>query len=377
MTRYESNNLIDLIYDAALEPALWQGVLRAIGETVGGSSGWISQLSKADGSGASAKDWVYGIDPEYGLKFAEHYFRLNPFGVSADPDGFMRGWTHSVSTLESVMPRETLRRMEYGADFLRPLDISSGLMIRLCRLSHFETAVMNINCSFRRDRFDEVDLEFVTALQPHLVRAFGLGRRLAAERLTAAAESSTAHAVFVLDETGRVQRLNVAAELMIGRPDALKVIGGRLAAAGADASRMLDGVIRRALSADANVRSGGTLALATPDGPRSIQVTVAPVSAEHALPHRLGRMALVCASDLNSRSRLSGDRLQALFGLSPAEVRVALAIADGESPSAAAERFGVSFHTVRNQLTRIYEKTSTRGQADLAGLIWRVSAGVG
>jgi DNA-binding CsgD family transcriptional regulator len=377
MAGYDSNSLIDLIYDAALEPALWHDVLRAIGDNVGGSSGWISQLSKADGVGASAKDWVYGIDPEYGRQFAEHYYRLNPFGFNADPDGFMRDWALSISTFESVMPRDTLRRTEYGADFLRPANISSGLMIRLCRLGRLETAVMNLNCSFRRDRFDEADFEFVAALQPHLVRAFDLGRRLAGERLTAAAESSTAHAVFVLDETGRVQRLNPTAEHMIRRPDALRIVGGRLAAAGADASRMLDGMIRRALSGDADVRRGDTLALATPAGPRPIQVTVAPVSAERALPHRLGRTALVCASDLNTPVALSGERLQALFGLSPAEVRVALAIADGESPGAAAERFGVSIQTVRNQLTRIYEKTSTRGQADLVGLIWRLSAGAG
>jgi DNA-binding CsgD family transcriptional regulator/PAS domain-containing protein len=375
MPRHERDSLIDLIYDAALDPALWHDVLRAVGDTVGGSSGWISQLSKADGAGASAKDWVYGIDPDYGQKFAEHYFRLNPFSTTADPAGLMRDWALSISTFESVLPRETLRRMEYGADFLRPLDISSGLMIRLCRLGRLETAVMNINCSYRRDRFDDADLAFVTELHPHLVRAFGLGRRLAAERLTATAESSTAHAVFVLDESGRVQRLNAVAERMVGRPDALRVVGGKLTAVRAEASRNLDGMIRRALTSDPAARSGDTLALATPAGPRPIQVTVAPVSPERAFPHRLGRMALVCASDLNAPSRLSGDRLQALFGLSPAEVRVALALADGESPGAAAERFGVSFQTVRNQLTRIYEKSSTRGQADLVSLIWRVSAG--
>ena len=56
-------------------------------------------------------------------------------------------------------------------------------------------------------------------------------------------------------------------------------------------------------------------------------------------------------------------------------MRVALALADGESPKEAAERLGISFQTARNQLVRIYEKTATRGQAELVGLIWRVAAG--
>jgi DNA-binding CsgD family transcriptional regulator len=369
----DRGELIDLIYGAALEPGLWNDVLRAVGDHVGGASGWISQLSKADGSGASAKDWVYGIEPAWGRRFVEHYSRLNPFSTLSSQPDCMRDWTLSISTFESVMPRDTLRRSAYGADFLRPQDISSAMMVRLARLGQLETAVMNINCSFRRDRFDDADLEFVAALQPHLVRAFALGRRLASERLTAAVEGSMAHAVFVVDATGTVLRLNAAAERMIKRPDALRVIGGRLKTAGADASRRLDGMIRRALCDDPDIRSGDALAMSTPAGPRPIQVTVAPVGVERALPHRLGRMALICASDLNVSPTLQGEWLRALFGLTPAEVRVALAIANGASPSAAAERFGVNFQTVRNQLVSIYAKTATEGQADLAALIWRVS----
>jgi DNA-binding CsgD family transcriptional regulator/PAS domain-containing protein len=371
MAKLESvTGLVDLIYDAALEPALWNNVLRALGDRIGGNCGWISQINKVDGSGANAEDWVYGIDPVAGTAYAEYFFRLNPFGTNAES---MRRWTPSISTFESEMPREALRRTEFGADFLRPQDISSCVMIRLARLDATSSAEMNINCSFRRDRFDDADIEFVRALHPHMFRAFGLGRRLAAERLTAAAEGS-ADAVFVLDENGRVQRLNAAAKLMSRRPDALRVIGGRLCADNADVARRLDGMIRRALTGDGDARGGGTLALATPAGPRPIQVTVSPVNAERALPHRVGRAAIVCATDLNAPTALRGERLQALFGLTPAEIRVALAIAEGESPAVAAERFGVSFQTVRNQLTRVYDKTATRGQADLAGLIWRLSA---
>ena len=42
----------------------------------------------------------------------------------------------------------------------------------------------------------------------------------------------------------------------------------------------------------------------------------------------------------------------------------------------AAQRLGVSFNTVRNQMTRIFEKTQTHKQSDLLRLIMR-TMGVG
>ena len=104
---HAGSDFIDLIYDAALEPALWNNVLRALGDCVGGNCGWISQINKVDGSGANAEDWVYGIDPVARTAYAEHFFRLNPFGTNT---ASMRHWTPSISTFESEMPRETLRR---------------------------------------------------------------------------------------------------------------------------------------------------------------------------------------------------------------------------------------------------------------------------
>ena len=71
-------------------------------------------------------------------------------------------------------------------------------------------------------------------------------------------------------------------------------------------------------------------------------------------------------------------RLRDLFGLSPAEPRVALALFEGLDTREAAEQLGVSFHTVRGYLTRIFAKTQTSSQVDLARLMMRsIGAWVG
>jgi DNA-binding CsgD family transcriptional regulator len=61
--------------------------------------------------------------------------------------------------------------------------------------------------------------------------------------------------------------------------------------------------------------------------------------------------------------------LQRLFGLSPAEARVAFGIAKCQTVGAIAESSGVSRETVRSQLKTVLAKTGTRRQLDLAVLL--------
>ena len=57
------------------------------------------------------------------------------------------------------------------------------------------------------------------------------------------------------------------------------------------------------------------------------------------------------------------------FELTPAECRVAEAIANGVSLNAFARQNGLSVHTVRNQLKTVFAKTGVSRQLELALLI--------
>jgi DNA-binding CsgD family transcriptional regulator len=65
----------------------------------------------------------------------------------------------------------------------------------------------------------------------------------------------------------------------------------------------------------------------------------------------------------------SGELLQALFDLSPAEARVAGLIAEGKSVDAIADSLAVTPNTVRTQLKAIFTKTGVGRQAELATLL--------
>ena len=65
----------------------------------------------------------------------------------------------------------------------------------------------------------------------------------------------------------------------------------------------------------------------------------------------------------------TAEVLQGLFDLTPAEARVARAVAGSETIETIAKAFGVSKGTVRNQLKAVFAKTGVARQTDLARLL--------
>jgi DNA-binding CsgD family transcriptional regulator len=66
----------------------------------------------------------------------------------------------------------------------------------------------------------------------------------------------------------------------------------------------------------------------------------------------------------------------AVFGLSPAQVRLARLVLDGHDLGAAADRLGVSVNTLRTHLQRMFDKTGARSQAALVRALLSVEAPV-
>jgi DNA-binding CsgD family transcriptional regulator len=66
---------------------------------------------------------------------------------------------------------------------------------------------------------------------------------------------------------------------------------------------------------------------------------------------------------------LPAERLQTLYGLTPAESRLAARLAAGEELKSAAEAIGIGYPTARTQLTAIFRKTDTKRQGELVKLL--------
>jgi DNA-binding CsgD family transcriptional regulator len=71
---------------------------------------------------------------------------------------------------------------------------------------------------------------------------------------------------------------------------------------------------------------------------------------------------------------LDPRHIASVFALTPAEARLAAAVADGRSLESIAESSGVSLTTARNQLKSVLSKTDTHRQSELVALLARLEA---
>ena len=71
MTEADYTDLLDLIYEAALEPATWTKVMERMTDALGGCSAWLSRLSVEDNTGDGP---MTGIDPSMPGIYRAHFF---------------------------------------------------------------------------------------------------------------------------------------------------------------------------------------------------------------------------------------------------------------------------------------------------------------
>jgi len=83
--------------------------------------------------------------------------------------------------------------------------------------------------------------------------------------------------------------------------------------------------------------------------------------------------SIVILLDLDACTQPNTTTLQRIFGLTPAEAGLAIAIAQGGTPDKIAAGRRVSRTTVRSQLARVFAKTQTRRQAELVRLLGRMA----
>lgn len=83
---------------------------------------------------------------------------------------------------------------------------------------------------------------------------------------------------------------------------------------------------------------------------------------------------LVQAVKLEKVEPLNGFEVMEIFGLTPAEARVALRLAAGDHSSDIAANSQTSVNTVRAQIRSIFAKTGTSSQSELVAAIWRLGS---
>jgi DNA-binding CsgD family transcriptional regulator len=364
------HELIGGAYDAAADAARWPDFIGRCARAFDATTGMIQVRDARTGSTDCVA--TLGLGPHELAEYAEYYVHRDPWAAE--------GAKHPPGTallLDEHVPVSVYLESEAWNDFARRV----GPGIFHCvggsvTLGSPAVGLVGLHRPRSSRPFERSDRAGLALLLPHLQRALEIRQKFAAiEQRDALAFGALEHlaiATLIVRADGKVVFANAAARRLAEARDGF-VLGGErtgLAAGHAGETRALRQLIAEAAMATAGrgTAAGGALRLSRPSHKRPYVAMVSPLAPRWTSEPT----ALVLVSDPDEAPMVPRDVLVQLFGLTPAEARLALALGAGESLEDAAETFGVGLTTVRTQLRQVFAKTDTNRQADLVRLLARL-----
>jgi DNA-binding CsgD family transcriptional regulator len=360
--------LIGHVYDAALDPALWTGVLAQIGEFVGGQAGGI--LSKHSVSKASTPYYHFGVDPYYVRIYADTHSKFDPVSTLPFFDA------EQIVSLPELVPYDDFCEGRFFHEWMRPqglVDAANSVLEKSA-----------LSCSFLTILRDEargiVDDEMrrrMALVVPHVRRAVLIGKVIDLKQAEAATFAGMldglSAGMFLIAADGRIVHANVAGHGMLSAGDVIRSIRGRLATTTSDKQieRTLHETFAAANHGDAEIGIKGiALSLNAQNGERYVA---------HVLPltsgaRRFAGVAYAATTAMFVRkvalqSPLAAEIIARTYNLTPAELRVLLAIVEVGGIPEVATALGVADSTIKTHVGRLFGKTGASRQADLVKLV--------
>ena len=214
---------------------------------------------------------------------------------------------------------------------------------------------------------------FRGAAGPHIRRAIGLNRKLAAlqedRKDLEAALGLMETAVFLLNGAGAVCYANAAGLHLLERGDGLKVRNNRLFADTSSVGHSLATLLRAAL-AEKGAR-GGSVSLPRRHSARPLIAKAMPMGRRTDFWLENQTSAILFVTDPDAASGNAADEPFDAYGLTPSERKLLRELIAGRSLQEAADALKITRVTSRNRLAQIMTKTDTHRQSELVQLILR------
>lgn len=361
------------IHDAGGDGAEWITALARVGALFEArtTTVWMQKNPSGDFRAAQTSPRSNASTPDY-----KHHARLDRlrFAVTRAPVG-------TILTNDMVVPRSEFARTEFYTDYVRRHGLYDCMQARVFDGSGYDSYLV-ITSDERVGAFEREDIRLLRLLLPHLRRVMQIQRRLASlalQRDTALeALDHLNHGVLIVDAQARVTYANGAAEVVLRQADGIRVeaTGRGLRAAIPGQTSALRRLVAQAAGRDGTLSGGGSGALRIDRATGvPLLLCVVPVRAEAAWNVSPQPAALVLIGVPEHEETLTSPaHLRALYDLTPAEAAVAGRIAEGQGAKTAAEALSIAPSTLRWHLQRVFEKTGTTRQAELARLVGRLGA---
>ena len=360
----EFSAVVGEIYDAAIDPALWQQALASICAYVGGASAVLYWHDTATERAEVLH--LFNEVPQYTKSYFEKYLPMNPmFPAAAFVD------TGIVSTTEDIMPYREFVETRFYKEWVEPQGIVDAIAVNLekgvtrASLINVRTEIVVTEEMRRR----------MALLVPHLQRAVAIGRlfdqRKASEQALTQTLDHVEAAVFLVGADGVIVFANEPAKTMLADGKLVQQKIRALHATAPEANRILRDVFASAEKGDASVGIRGVAVPLTDGAQAQWFAHVLPLTSGHRKQTGLA-YAAVAAVLIRKTAPDAPPPLEALaklYKLTASEVRVLDAVLKVTGIKAMAEMLGVSQATVRTHLHNVFRKTGTSRQSELVKLV--------
>jgi DNA-binding CsgD family transcriptional regulator/PAS domain-containing protein len=363
----ETAELIDLIYDAAVDASVWPRVIDRLADLCGASS---AQVLCQDFKTLEVTNIAPRFDPEIVRSYAERWVHGNPLS-----DAWNRTQVGAVTTFDAVMPRRELARTAIYNEFFLPGGMAEVLGSRLLAEGSF-AAVVSLFRPAHKGAFGRQQERLLGGLIHHLQRALRLHLRLAEVDMRRAASAELldrlSQAALLVDAAARVLFANRAAEDILADCSGLhRGADGTLYNGRQGETSRLHKLVAHAAARDAPGLdpAGDRVRLSRGEARTPLTVLVIPLRAATDWLAPRCPVAMLFINDPERPNNPTAERLQKVFGLTRTEAAVAMEVLNGHGLQAAATALGVAPVTVRTHLTAVFGKTGTHRQAELVRVL--------
>lgn len=365
------HQLIDLIYEAAIEPAVWREVVEAMSHLYDGAAVLLGIGLSQDGR--IDRHYSSGIVPEFRAKYTEHLVKGLPWKA-----GYTRSYTDRFGSLGEVFADLDLRGSDFYESWLAPQGLAPEWPIGHTIRIEGDVVVGGLGV-FRRlepksGPFRRSDLALGDRLVRHLARAFVVHTTLGGvrrERLALAEiMDRLPTGVILLDEARQPVVTNQSADRILGLEDGFQMGPGGPSAANARENAILQKLLADVLEDSKREASkAGFLAVSRPSGKRSFPLMVTKLLAAPPGSRVRDAALAIFVSDPDSGQVSATQLLEAIYSLTNAEAELVRLLSQGMSLEQAAEARGIAINTARSHLKRVFSKTDTRRQGELVRLV--------
>lgn len=360
------DDLVDLVYASLLGETGWNDFLDRLSQRLPGGKTVFFFHDVVRNRGTLSLSSGLGDDAL--AAYGRHYSKINPWmaKASARPVGL-----GVVS--EQMLGRAELVRTEFYSDFMRSIGAEAAVGVTIVRESGRSLLLSTLT-----DRADPHEnmaaAETLSRLAPHLKRAFRYYQTGPFQKALSDAGDflfeETDIGLVIVGDGLTIKSISATAQRQIEQGEGIGISPtGRLMLADPEAARVLQQMVDR-LAEGPRVHSHVT---ATSGKPR--KVTLVKLSKDPMSVFFEGPTVAILIEPAQGSRPVDLTRIAASLNLTPAEIRVALALDRGISLREAAIELGIAEGTARQQLKSIFRKTGTSRQSEL--IVWMRGLGSG